>query len=62
MAMDRSGSSEGQYSKISKMFIPYVDGSVLYLKQGDKNEYIPTHDGYAEYRTTIPFFQQFRCK
>lgn len=59
MSMDRSGASEGQYSKISKMFIPYVDGSTLYLKQGDKDEYIPTHDGYAEYRTTIPFFNSF---
>lgn len=59
MSMDRSGSSEGQYSKISKMFIPYVDGSTLYLKQGDRNEFIPTHDGYAEYRTTISFFDSF---
>src|SRR3712207_9437493 len=34
MSMDRSGVSEGQYSKISKMFIPYVDGATIYLKQG----------------------------
>lgn len=59
MAMDRSGSSEGQYSKISKMFLPYVDGAIFYLKQGDKNEYIPTHDGWAEYRTEIPFYNSF---
>lgn len=55
MAMDRSGSSEGQYSKISKMFIPYIDGATLYLKQGDKDEYIPTHDGWGEYQTTVAF-------
>lgn len=59
MAMDRSGSSEGQYSKISKMFIPYIDGATLYLKQGDKDEYIPTHDGWGEYQTTVAFYNTF---
>ncbi len=59
MGMDRSGSTEGQYSKISKMFIPYIDGATLYLKQGDTDEYIPTHDGWGEYRTTIPFYDSF---
>lgn len=57
MSMDRSGVSEGQYSKISKMFIPYIDGATLYLKQGDK--YIPTHDGFGEYRTTDEFYKSF---
>lgn len=59
MAMDRTGASEGQYSKISKMFLPYVDGATLYLKQGEKNEYIPSHDGWGEYRTTVDFYNSF---
>ena len=59
MAMDRTGASEGQYSKISKMFLPYVDGATLYLKQGEKNEYIPSHDGWGEYRTTVNFYNSF---
>jgi hypothetical protein len=59
MSMDRSGASEGEYSKISKMFIPYISGATIYLKQGDENDYIPSHDGYAEYRTEIPFYNSF---
>lgn len=59
MAMDRSGVSEGQYSKISKMFIPYIDGATIYLKQGDTNEFIPSHDGWGEYRTTPVFYESY---
>lgn len=59
MAMDRSGASEGQYSKISKMFIPYIDGATLYLKQGDTNTFIPSHDGWGEYQTNASFYNSF---
>lgn len=59
MAMDRTGESEGQYSKISKMFLPYVDGATLYLKQGDTETYIPSHDGWGEYRTEMVFYKSF---
>lgn len=59
MAMDRTGSTEGEYSKISKMFIPYIDGATLYLKQGDSNTYIPSHDGWGEYRTEINFYNSY---
>ncbi len=59
MGMDRSGASEGQYSKISKMFLPYIDGATIYLKQGDSDQYIPTHDGWGEYRTEIDFYESF---
>lgn len=59
MAMDRTGLTEGQYSKISKFFIPYVDGGTLYLKQGDTDEYIPTHDGFGEFRTETAFYDRF---
>ena len=41
------------------MFIPYIDGATLYLKQGDKDEYIPTHDGWGEYQTTVAFYNTF---
>lgn len=59
MSMDRSGTSEGQYSKISKMFIPYVDGATIYLKQGDTDKLIPSHDGWGEYQTTPEFYNSF---
>ena len=59
MAMDRSGTSEGEYSKISKMFIPYIDGATIYLKQGDTDEFIPSHDGWGEYQTTSAFYNSF---
>jgi hypothetical protein len=28
------------------MFIPYIDGATIYLKQGDTDEFIPSHDGW----------------
>lgn len=59
MSMDRTGESEGQYSKISKMFLPYVDGATLYLKQGDTDEFTKSHDGWGEYRTEIDFYDSF---
>jgi hypothetical protein len=57
--MDRTGDGEGQYSKISKMYIPYISGGTVYLKQGDKDEYIPTHDGWSEYKTEDSFYESF---
>ena len=59
MGMDRSGIEEGEYSKISKMFIPYMEGAKVYLKQGDEDKYIPTHDGWEEYQTEIDFYNSF---
>lgn len=59
MSMDRSGVSEGQYSKISKMFIPYIDGATIYLKQGETNTFIPSHDGWGEYQTTAVFYKSY---
>src|SRR5690606_39630574 len=35
MSMDRSGAIEGEYSKISKLFIPYIAGGDIYLDNGD---------------------------
>jgi len=59
MSMDRTGESEGQYSKISKMFIPYVDGATIWLRQGDSDSFIKSHDGWGEYRTEIDFYNSF---
>jgi hypothetical protein len=56
MSMDRTGENEGQYSKISKMYIPYIAGGTVYLKQGDADSFIPTHDGWSEYKTNIGFY------
>ncbi len=59
MSMDRTGTTEGQYSKISKMFIPYIDGATIYLRQGDSDTFIPSHDGWGEYQTTSTFYNSF---
>lgn len=59
MSMDRTGASEGQYSKISKMYLPYISGAAVYLKQGDTDKLIPTHDGWGEYKTTMSFYNSF---
>lgn len=59
MSMDRSGTTEGEYSKISKMFIPYIDGATIYLRQGDSDQFIPSHDGWGEYQTTTEFYNSF---
>lgn len=59
MSMDVTGETEGQYSKISKMYLPYISGATIYLKQGDQNAYIPSHDGWGEYRTTNVLYNSF---
>lgn len=61
MSMDRTGESEGQYSKISKMYIPYIAGGTVYLKQGETETLIPTHDGWSEYRTNLGFYGLFEA-
>ena len=38
------------------MYIPYIAGGTVYLKQGDADSFIPTHDGWSEYRTNIGFY------
>lgn len=58
MSMDRTGSTEGEYSKISKMFIPYIGGASVYLDNGG-GKFIPTHDGWSVYQTTVPFYDSF---
>lgn len=41
------------------MFIPYIDGATIYLKQGNSDEFIPSHDGWGEYQTTKVFYNSF---
>lgn len=59
MSMDRTGDNEGQYSKISKMYLPYISGGEVYIRQADTDTFIPTHDGWGEYRTTTAFYDSF---
>ncbi len=61
MSMDRTGDKEGQYSKISKMYIPYVAGGAIYLRQGDSDTFIVTHDGWSEYQTSTDFYNSFEA-
>lgn len=56
MSMDRTGKNEGQFSKISKMYIPYIGGGTVYLKQPDTGKLIPTHDGWSEYGTVMSWY------
>lgn len=58
MSMDRSGVIEGDYSKISKMFIPYVAGGDIYLDDKD-GSYTKSHDGWSVFQTNIPFYNTF---
>ncbi len=59
MSMDRTGESEGQYSKMSKMYLPYIDGATIWLKQGDEDTFIKSHDGWGEYRTETNFYNSY---
>lgn len=58
MSMDRTGTTEGEYSKISKMFIPYIDGATIYL-DNHNGTFSASHDGWSVYQTTTPFYASF---
>ncbi len=58
LSMDRSGDIEGDYSKISKLFIPYIDGATIYL-QNPNGSYTPSHDGWSVFNTPIEFYDDF---
>lgn len=58
MSMDRSGIIEGDYSKISKMFIPYVAGGDIYLDDND-GSYTKSHDGWSVFQTNIDFHNTY---
>lgn len=50
LAMDRSGTNEGDYSKLSKYFLPWVEGAAIYLMNSD-NTLSATHDGWSVFQT-----------
>lgn len=50
LSMDRSGTQEGDYSKLSKYFIPWLDGAAVYLGNND-NTFTGTHDGWSVFQT-----------
>lgn len=58
MSMDRSGAIEGEYSKISKLFIPYIAGGDIYLDNGD-GTYTKSHDGWSVFQTRADFYNSF---
>src|SRR5690349_13942390 len=58
MSMDRSGVIEGDYSKISKMFIPYVAGGDIYLDDKD-GTYTKSHDGWSVFQTNTAFLDSY---
>jgi len=58
LSMDRTGAVEGDYSKISKLFIPYIDGATIYLKNAD-NTYTKSHDGWNVFQTKPDFYNSF---
>ncbi len=58
MSMHRTGEVEGDYSKISKLFIPYIDGATIYLNDHD-GTYTPSHDGWSSMQTNSSFYNSF---
>ena len=58
MSMDRSGTIEGDYSKISKLFIPYIAGGDIYLDNSDGTMTV-SHDGWSVFQTSEAFYNTF---
>jgi len=58
MSMDRSGTSEGEYSKIGMMFHPWIAGTPYYLKNPD-GTYTYTTNGWEVYQTTAAFYNSY---
>ncbi len=59
LSMDRTGPNEGDYSKFSKMFISYINGSTVYLENPD-GSLVKTHDGWSEYQPTDKLINSFQ--
>lgn len=58
LSMDRSGTQEGDYSKLSKYFIPYIAGGSVYLNNID-GSLSETHDGWSVFQTTDDLFTSY---
>ncbi|GAL64756.1 RagB/SusD family nutrient uptake outer membrane protein [Algibacter lectus] len=60
LSMDRSGTQEGDYSKLSKYFLPYIAGGSVYLKNID-GSFSETHDGWSVFQTTDDLFTSYNA-
>jgi hypothetical protein len=58
MSMDRTGKSEGQYSKIGMMFHPWIAGAGYYLKNPDGTLIYATY-GWEVFMTTNAFYNSY---
>lgn len=58
MSMDRSGTEEGDYSKLSKYFLPWIAGGTIYLMDSDST-LSPTHDGWSVFQSTATLLNKF---
>jgi len=58
MSMNRTGSSEGEYSKIGMMFHPWVAGAPYYLKNPDGTFTYCTY-GWEVFQTTDNFYNSY---
>ncbi len=58
MSLFRTGTQEGDYSKLSKYFIPWIGGAAVYLKNTD-GSYWETHDGWSVLQTTDDLYASF---
>ncbi|MEC3907863.1 RagB/SusD family nutrient uptake outer membrane protein [Tamlana sp. 2201CG12-4] len=60
LSMDRLGTEEGNYSKLSKYFIPWLGGATVYLANND-NSYIATHDGWSVFQTNSDLYNSYEA-
>lgn len=60
MSMDRTGTQEGDYSKLSKYFIPWIDGAAVYLKNTDGSLW-KTHDGWSVFQSTTDLLGSYEA-
>ncbi|WP_068474997.1 RagB/SusD family nutrient uptake outer membrane protein [Saccharicrinis aurantiacus] len=51
LSMDRTGTNEGDFSKISRYFIPSLGGAKFFVKHSD-NTFEKTLDGWSVFQTT----------
>ncbi len=58
LSMDRSGTQEGDYSKLSKYFIPWIGGATVFLQNSD-NSFSQTHDGWSVFQTSNDLFASY---
>ncbi|MFA5646682.1 MAG: RagB/SusD family nutrient uptake outer membrane protein [Bacteroidales bacterium] len=58
MSMDRTGDSEGEFSKIGMMFHPWIGGVPYYLRNPDGTLTYASH-GWEVYQTTTAFYNSY---